>query len=384
MSSRQCYTSYSTSSGASVTTIDPKFAPGDYVHLHCNSQSHRLLPCRIIEVVGEKYRVCCGKGVLKMLYREDNLTPLATSKSISLYKWPLLPKLSATEAIHGEEQLETCTCKVSETDITTIDDSQGHSIEGPQIEWIRHPRFTLYNLQKQIISTDRWLDDKLIDAAQSLIAEQFPNVSGLQPVPLQRTQSFAIKRHAFVQVLSVGGSHWITASNVGCKEGEVNVYDSMLGRGATTSVKSSIARIMFCPSSPLCLNYMDVTQQRNGYDCGIFSIAYAYDICRGKDPCQVDYNHKSIRRHLATCFEKKNITKFPSVGDRSIVNRIRYSELIDLYCVCRMPEKCEGEEDMVECELCRIWFHQKCLDIPDHIFDDKDNSWTCTHCQHTN
>ena len=419
MSSRLRYTSYRTSSRVSVTeskprplpkkrraieeTSDcgqsakrikltkavPKFVPGDYVSLHSDSQSHCHLPCRIIELIGtlrHMYRLCCGKGVLKTLYKSDKLTPLATTRSISLYEWPLLPKVSAKEAISCQELLEACTCKVGKTHhvvvTTCTNDSDGHSIEDPDIVWIRNLRITLYNSQKErLVSCDRWLDDKLIDAAQFLIAEQFPGVSGLQTVCLQAKQGFDIQRQSFVQVLNVSSNHWITVSNVGCKEGEVNVYNSLLGCGITRSVKASIASIVFCPSSPLCLNYMDVTQQRNSYDCGVFSIAYAYDVSRGKDPCQVDYNHKMIRRHLTNCFENNNITEFPSVGDRSIVDRVRLIETVELHCVCRMPAKGAGEEDMAECDRCNVWFHKQCLDIPNDVFSDEDICWTCTQCK---
>ena len=59
-----------------------------------------------------------------------------------------------------------------------------------------------------------------------------------------------------------------------------------------------IATLVFSLASELEVRILDVGQQSNGSDCGILAIAFAFDICRGKDPCSVRFDHKSIRHRL--------------------------------------------------------------------------------------
>ena len=95
----------------------------------------------------------------------------------------------------------------------------------------------------------------------------------------------------FVQVLNTDKKHWVTASNVDCQQGDVivNIYNSMLRLHISEDVKHNIASILFSSTSTLSLNHLDVDQQHNRYDCGLYSLACAYDICAGTDPCQVVY-----------------------------------------------------------------------------------------------
>ena len=56
---------------------------------------------------------------------------------------------------------------------------------------------------------------------------------------------------------------------------------------------------------------LDVAKQSNSSDCGILSIAYAFDLCSGYDPCEVKYDHKKIRQHLVMCLENFQLSRFP-------------------------------------------------------------------------
>ena len=72
-----------------------------------------------------------------------------------------------------------------------------------------------------------WLNDKIIEAGQKLIKEAFPAIAGLQQVNLGQTLAFDVVKEEFVQVLHTGFGHWLTISTIGCKEGSVDVFDSM-------------------------------------------------------------------------------------------------------------------------------------------------------------
>lgn len=85
---------------------------------------------------------------------------------------------------------------------------------------------------------------------------------------------------------------------MGCNRVEVKVYDSLYPSVSTSTVHV-IASLVFSSASQLVVKMMDVGRQSNRYDCGVLAIAFAYDICSGLDPCEVKYDHKSIRQHLA-------------------------------------------------------------------------------------
>ena len=77
------------------------------------------------------------------------------------------------------------------------------------------------------------------------------------------------------------------------------MYDSLYPSVSTATIRV-IASLMFSTASQLVVRMMDVGRQSNGSDCGVLAIAFAYDVCRGSDPCKVTFDHKSIRQHLAT------------------------------------------------------------------------------------
>ena len=89
---------------------------------------------------------------------------------------------------------------------------------------------------KEVLTTDGWLNDRIINASQHLIAEAFPAVDGFQDMTLGETLAFGTKQLPFIQVLHISHGHWVTASNYGCDVGEIDVYDSM-SPALSTSLK---------------------------------------------------------------------------------------------------------------------------------------------------
>ena len=114
---------------------------------------------------------------------------------------------------------------------------------------------------------------------------------------------------------------------------------------------------------------MDVGKQCNGSDCGVLAIAFAYDICSGND--------RSIRQHLANCLEQYHLSCFPIAGERRCTG-VRHTQLVDLHCSCQLPE--EKGDKMAECYVCKTWYHQHCMDIPNDVFGDSEVPWKCKQC----
>ena len=85
------------------------------------------------------------------------------------------------------------------------------------------------------------------------------------------------------------------------------MYDSL----GSKDLVHLIATMVYSKLPEMKIVMMDVEQQTNGSDCGVLSIAYAFDICSGLNPCVVRFDHSRIRQHLANCLENCQVTRFP-------------------------------------------------------------------------
>ena len=108
------------------------------------------------------------------------------------------------------------------------------------------------------IEHGRWLNDKVVSAAQKLIKDdkELLQVGGLQNTVRSQTLSFKVAKKEFVQILHQGGNHWITVSTVGVEHPHVRVYDSRQGllqdrdKKVTRCVGWSMQPPLMCPCVP--------------------------------------------------------------------------------------------------------------------------------------
>ena len=184
----------------------------------------------------------------------------------------------------------------------------------------------------------------------------------------------------FAQVLNIRRSHWIFVSNIGCESNVVHVYDTFY-TSLPSSTVNTIARLAFCSSDVLTIKMVDVDLQKNSSDCGVLSIAIAFDILSARAPCVASYDPELIRQHLCECLNNCCLSPFPALSQRSLTDiKYKFETNLELYCVCRMPEL-PGDK-WVECEACSQWFHRKCIDIPNAVFDRRiKQPWECPQCQ---
>ena len=71
--------------------------------------------------------------------------------------------------------------------------------------------------QQIILSPTAWINDRIIDACQSLLKQDVngKNVGGFQSVCLGQIMYFSIEESQFIQILNTGHSHWVTISTIG-------------------------------------------------------------------------------------------------------------------------------------------------------------------------
>ena len=275
----------------------PNLKVGDCVNLHDGKLGKYHLPCCVVQVFGDRCLLCCDKGVLTTGYAKRQLTAIGSDVSISVDNWRTAAKISLRDMANDSASLKMCNCSLSEPAVEHVDLTEdptlASSADGSAVAsstWVSTPLYSLHIDKKlEILSSDGWLSDTVIRAAQLLILQEFPNIAGLQDPAVHRSLSFQILRGEFVQIIFVGGCHWCTISNIGCDDGVVNVYDSMYSSASSGTVKL-IASLVFSPAKQLVVKMMDVGRQSNVSDCGVLAIAFAYDICSGNDPCKIKYD----------------------------------------------------------------------------------------------
>ena len=153
-----------------------------------------------------------------------------------------------------------------------------------------------------------WLTDEHMLKANNVLKKDYPSVDGLQDTLLQQNFSWDIPSSEFVQVLHVNGNHWITISNIGVSDQSVNVYDSLYN-GINQATKELIAK--YVHKDKVKINIMNVQQQENESDCGVFAIAFAKCLLEGKDTSEYDFVNP--RKHLAQYLPQGIIPEFPKV-----------------------------------------------------------------------
>lgn len=234
---------------------------------------------------------------------------------------------------------------------------------------------TLFQSDVDILESPRaWLNERLINVGQALMKEKFPHVSGLQDVGRNDTCTFEEEVGCFVQILNCCNSHWICATNINCKSNEVHIFDSMRTGDIPLSTKEVVASLMKLSQTYIFLTFPDVQQQVGGSECGLYSLAFAYSLCSGRDPARLEYNQAHFREHLLQCLRKREISDFP----HSAVMKNPKKPLLRkfaVYCLCRLPNT---GDSMVQCSKCLEWFHFTCIDLEEDA--QLPEEWCCTAC----
>ena len=176
--------------------------------------------------------------------------------------------------------------------------------------WLKKGSIALYDEHKQMILGDFKLNDLVINAAQMMLKEQFPELMGLQStLLLKKPQPRFQGNKPYVQIIFDREDHWIVASTLFAKSGQVKLYDSVF----TTIDKGTKAVISNLYGPEILPRLVNISKQEGGTDCGLFAIAIATTLALRLDPAEITYQQSSLRCHLVKCLEDGKFTMFSIV-----------------------------------------------------------------------
>ena len=106
----------------------------------------------------------------------------------------------------------------------------------------------------------RCLGFSIVNAAQQLLTEKFPQLPGLQDVSLGLTMAFNVMPGEFLQILHTSEDHWLTISTLGVQHPKVNIYDSLF-KSLPNLAKAQIASLLCSKQDIIEAHIMDVKLQ---------------------------------------------------------------------------------------------------------------------------
>ena len=157
--------------------------------------------------------------------------------------------------------------------------------------------------------------------------------------------------------LNVRNNHWCVVSTVGCGTGVVHVYDSLY-KPISKETVCLIASLVNSPSSELRVTMMDVEKQSNGSDCGVLAIAYAFDP-ESLGLITVRSGHTWQRAFKLSGYRVGECRKKAA------------------HVVCQRRKVMRWQ-----CDVCHVWYHRHCMDIPSEVFGESEVHWECKRCVH--
>ena len=99
------------------------------------------------------------------------------------------------------------------------------------------------------------------------------------------------------------------------KHAEVQVFDSLY-MCVPTIAKAQIATLLYTEELAIKASFMDVQMQSGGYDCGLFSIAFATALVFGEQPGRYLFDQKKMRAHLIQCLERQQMSSYVSDNEK--------------------------------------------------------------------
>ena len=248
------------------------------------------------------------------------------------------------------------------------------------------------------INKTEFVNDNHFEFFRSLLKIQFPNIGGVFDTIMYKRQGYprVPANTAFIQPCHSGGMHWSLLSNVNVPQAyrnyQVHLHDSLVNFSLFSKRHCDVPSALEWQACQLILtrdrdddNYgkmieikvIPCAQQKNSYDCGIFTMANAISLVMGLNPEDLVYAQGSEvkRDYLMELFKKKKLEMFETMHrqcgldlennfKRPTLSRIRQnvvlpqmSHIFTIICFCNYPKSFGA---IVICDNCQKTMHQRC------------------------
>ncbi|XP_077155992.1 uncharacterized protein LOC143818622 [Ranitomeya variabilis] len=160
-----------------------------------------------------------------------------------------------------------------------------------------------------------YLSDDIIIMAQDLLQSQFVGFDGLQPPCALMVPGYGVLQNAVQIHYDQEREHWLTTCY---KNGQIFVADSSKSRNLSPSISQQIINMYSAVvNNPLeDLRFINVAQQKNSYDCGLYAIAFAYELMADGGEPRAEFQHQKMRTHLISCLQNGRISGFPKKAQK--------------------------------------------------------------------
>ena len=142
------------------------------------------------------------------------------------------------------------------------------------------------------------------------------------------------------------------------------------------STKKQICALLMSHEPNVRLRFINADKQKNGNDCCLYALAFCAALCAGDEPQHITFSKTDMRKHLMQCFTRNEMEPFP--GEK-VTRKKRVKETVMLEIICTRRSIEDG--NMVECEVCKEWFHQGCLTVPQSVWKKPSAPWMCHSCE---
>ena len=144
-------------------------------------------PCCIVGVFGGRYQLYCPNSVLNTSFGQTELVPLGSCFPIPLRNWRQATKVSLHSVACEPAVVECCNyCVPISSDSIVISSASEEENEAPEL-CVDNCAYSLTHVDREVVlSLAGWLTDKIISAAQMILLQFFPNMTGLNLLHCRR------------------------------------------------------------------------------------------------------------------------------------------------------------------------------------------------------
>ena len=167
--------------------------------------------------------------------------------------------------------------------------------------WIKNNTYQLKFSDRDIlVSVTGWFNDSLMDIAQKFVCKSLGRLESWQLVSNWQKKCCTFSQNAgenHIQSLHKGVNHWLLSFN---SISQVQVCNSLHTKisSVTKECLKALYKSLIEKDGKLTITIVPVQTQKDGYNCGLFAIAFAADIVQGISPTESCFQISRMREHL--------------------------------------------------------------------------------------